>query len=66
MELYANRLSTKEADNMSLQKSMENLQEGAKNLNAEVASLKKLGQSVATSATNMDKGIMVTKWKREG
>ena len=63
--LYANRLSAKEADNMALQTSMNNLQGEIKNLNAEVTSLNMSGQSVGTGAANKDNGIMVPKWEIE-
>ena len=64
--MYANRLSSKEADKMALQTDMKNLQRVINNLKAEVASLKKSVYSGTAGAANKDNGRMVTKWKIEG
>ena len=66
MSLYANRLSTKGADNMALQTAINNLQGELKNLKAEVAILKKSGHSGGSGATSKDNGRLVHKRKREG
>ena len=52
--LYANCLSTKEADNIALQMAIKNLQGEVKNLKSEVANLKKSGHSGAAGAANKD------------
>ena len=61
--LYANRLSTEEAEIMEMQTAMSNPQGEIKNLKAEVASLNKSGHSGGTSAANRDNCRMVPKWK---
>ena len=66
MSLYSNRISTKEAENMSLQTSMSNLQEELKNLKAEIYNIKKPVHSGAAGAANKDNRRMVPNWKREG
>ena len=62
---YANRLSTKEADNVLLQKAMKNLQGEVKKLKAEVTTLKGSGHNDGTSATKHNRGRPEPKWKRE-
>ena len=51
MALYANRLSTKEADNVALQTVMKNLQGEVKKLEAKVATFKRSGHSGDANAT---------------
>ena len=64
--LYANRLSTKEADNMALQNAMRNLQGELNNLKAEVASLKNSGHSGGAGAAKKENGRLVPKWEIKG
>ena len=61
--MYANRLSTKEADNMALKTAIKNLQGEVKNLKAEVANLKKSGHSGSGAAANKDNGRINPSWK---
>ena len=64
--LYANRLSTKEDDNMALRTDIKNLQGEVKNLKAEVASLKNSGHSGSAGAVNKENGRMNPRQKQEG
>ena len=61
--MYANRLSTKEADNMALKTAIKNLQGEFSNLKAEVANLKNSVHSGAAGAANKDNGIITQRWK---
>ena len=66
MALYANRLSTKESDNVELQTAIKNLQEEVKNPKAKVANLKREFHYVGTGAANKDNGKIALGWKLEG
>ena len=57
VSLYANRLSTNEADNKSLQKAVITLQGGVKNLTFEVATVKRSGHSSGAGAAKNKRGI---------
>ena len=59
--MYANRLSTKEADNMELQTAIRSFQGELKNLKAKIYSLKKSVHSGAAGAANKETGILVPK-----
>ena len=63
--LYANRLSTKEADNIVMQMSMKNLQGGINNLKAKVACVKKSGHYGGAGTAYKDNIRMVPRWKKE-
>ena len=54
--IYANWISTKEADNDTQHKSMRNLQREAKNLKAKLANMKKSSYSGGTGNVVKDKG----------
>ena len=64
--MYANRLSTKEADNMALKMLIRNLQGKVKNLKAEVSNLKKSGHSGGAGGANKENVRMTQRWKQEG
>ena len=66
VELYTNRLSTKEADNMALQTAIKNLQGEVNNLKLEVANLKNSGHYGSARAANKDNGRITPMWKLEG
>ena len=64
--LYANRLSTKEADKVGIQMAIKNLQGEVNNLKGEVAKLNKSGHSGGAGSTKKYNGIITPNWKREG
>ena len=64
--LYANRLYTKEADNVALQTAIKNLQGEFNNFKAEVENLNKSGHYGSAGAVNKDNGRMNPRLKREG
>ena len=64
--MYANRLSTKEADNVALKTAIKNLQGEVKNLKAEVATFKRSGHPGGIITTKYKRALPDPKWKREG
>ena len=64
--LYANCLSTKEADNVALQTAMKNLKGRIKNLKSKVSTLKRLGHSGGASNNKHNRGRSDPNWKRDG
>ena len=62
--MYANRLSTKEAENTAFQTAVRNLNRDLKTLKAEIQNFKKLGHSVGAGAAYKNNGRTVPIWKK--
>ena len=66
VDLYANLLSTKEADNVEMQIAMKKIHGEVKNLKTKVTTLKRSGHSGDAIFTENNRGRPEPKWKREG